>query len=163
MCPNCRATVDCAGEEPVVVAGGSLVSAAVASNPIGGGGSIRSKGAEELARSRRAARDEGHHRDSPWRRTCREIAKLYRLSPRETEIFFLIAKGRNAEFVQQKLVISMHTAKTHIANIYHKLGVHSSQEMLSLVEAFREEDIKARDAAEDAIERGGGLKALCER
>lgn len=164
VCPNCRATVDCAGEEPVVVAGGSLVSAAVASNPIGGGDSIRSKGAEELARSRRAARDEGHLRDSPWRRTCREIAKLYRLSPRETEIFFLIAKGRNAEFVQQKLVISMHTAKTHIANIYHKLGVHSSQEMLSLVEAFREEDIKARDAAEDAIERGGGgLKALCER
>ena len=61
------------------------------------------------------------------------------------EIFFLIAKGRNAEYVQQKLVISMHTAKTHIANIYHKLGVHSSQEMLSLIETFREEDIKSQE------------------
>lgn len=98
-------------------------------------------------RARLEARAESEKHDSPWRRTCREVAKLYRLSPRETEIFFLIAKGRNAEFVQQKLVISMHTAKTHIANIYHKLGVHSSQEMLSLVEAFREEDIKARRAA----------------
>lgn len=81
---------------------------------------------------------------TPWRRTCQGIADLYKLSPRETEIFFLIAKGRNAEFVQQKLVISMHTAKTHIANIYHKLGVHSSQEMLSLIETFREEDIKSQ-------------------
>ena len=83
--------------------------------------------------------------DTPWRRTCRGIAELYKLSPRETEIFFLIAKGRNAEYVQQKLVISMHTAKTHIANIYHKLGVHSSQEMLSLIETFREEDIKSQE------------------
>ncbi|WP_246600042.1 response regulator transcription factor [Gordonibacter massiliensis (ex Traore et al. 2017)] len=83
--------------------------------------------------------------DTPWRRTCRTIAELYKLSPRETEIFFLIAKGRNAEYVQQKLVISMHTAKTHIANIYHKLGVHSSQEMLSLIETFREEDIKSHE------------------
>lgn len=87
--------------------------------------------------------EESKKEDTPWRRTCRTIAELYRLSPRETEIFFLIAKGRNAEFVQKKLVISTHTAKTHIANIYHKLGVHSSQEMLSLVEDFREEERKA--------------------
>ncbi|WP_241963776.1 response regulator transcription factor [Gordonibacter sp. 28C] len=88
---------------------------------------------------------ESKRADTPWRRTCRNIAELYKLSPRETEIFFLIAKGRNAEYVQQKLVISMHTAKTHIANIYHKLGVHSSQEMLSLIETFREEDIKSHE------------------
>ena len=31
----------------------------------------------------------------------------------------------------------MHTAKTHIANIYHKLGVHSSQEMLSLIDVYK--------------------------
>lgn len=85
---------------------------------------------------------ENAKRDTPWRRVCHEIAVLYKLSPRETEIFLLIAKGRNAEYLQQKLVISTHTAKTHIANIYHKLGVHSSQEMLSLVESFKEQDKK---------------------
>ena len=79
-------------------------------------------------------------RDTPWRRTCNEVARIYKLSPRETEIFLLIAKGRNAEYVQQRLVISTHTAKTHIANIYHKLGVHSSQEMLSLVEDYKRQD-----------------------
>lgn len=80
---------------------------------------------------------DGAQRDTPWRRTCNEVARIYKLSPRETEIFLLIAKARNAEYVQQKLVISTHTAKTHIANIYHKLGVHSSQEMLSLVEDYK--------------------------
>ncbi|MCL2889375.1 MAG: helix-turn-helix transcriptional regulator [Eggerthellaceae bacterium] len=74
-----------------------------------------------------------------WKQSCYEVARLYRLSPREAEIFLLIAKGRNAEYVQQKLFISTHTVKTHIANIYHKLGVHSSQEMLSLIELFKEQ------------------------
>lgn len=76
---------------------------------------------------------------TPYRSACREIAELYHLSPRETEIFMLISKGRNAEYVQKELVISIHTAKTHIANIYHKLGVHSVQEMLTLIETFRDE------------------------
>lgn len=77
--------------------------------------------------------------DTPWRRVCHEIATLYRLSPRETEIFLLLAKGRNAEYIQQRLYISTHTAKTHIANIYRKLEVHSMQEMLDLIELFKEQ------------------------
>lgn len=155
VCPNCSATVDCSGESPLVLSL-SNQDAASDTEPEGGEGSVSKLArSEDYARAKQAARAEGDKHDSPWRRTCREVAKLYRLSPRETEIFFLIAKGRNADFVQQKLVISMHTAKTHIANIYHKLGVHSSQEMLSLVEAFREEDIKAREKAS-----GGGRSAL---
>lgn len=77
---------------------------------------------------------------TPWRTACQTIAKRYRLSPRETEIFMLVAKGRNADYIQQKLVISTHTAKTHIANIYHKLAIHSAQELLDLVEECRDED-----------------------
>ena len=76
---------------------------------------------------------------SPWRDACDEVAKRYRLSKRETEIFHIISKGRNAEFVSNELYISVHTAKTHIANIYQKLDVHSSQEMLDLIDAFRRE------------------------
>lgn len=75
---------------------------------------------------------------SHWKTTCSEIAKLYQLSPRETEVFMLLAKGRNVAFIQEDLVISPHTAKTHIANVYRKLEVHSSQELLDLVESFRE-------------------------
>lgn len=83
-------------------------------------------------------------RESPWRNACRAIAKWYQLSPRETEIFMLVAKGRNADYIQQELTISTHTAKTHIANIYHKLDVHSMQEVLDLVEKYRDENEPGR-------------------
>lgn len=75
--------------------------------------------------------------ESPWRHACNDIARQYQLSPREKEIFFLVAKGRNADYIQQELIISTHTVKTHIANIYRKLNVHSSQELLDLVEKVR--------------------------
>jgi len=71
-----------------------------------------------------------------WQEACVEVARVYQLSPRETEVFMLLGKGRNAEYIQGKLVISLHTAKSHIANIYQKLGVHSIQEMLDLIELF---------------------------
>ena len=57
------------------------------------------------------------------------------LTPRETEILALLAHGRNAAFLQEKLVLSRNTVKTHVANIYAKLGVHSQQELIDLVEA----------------------------
>ncbi|MDR2492819.1 MAG: LuxR C-terminal-related transcriptional regulator [Coriobacteriales bacterium] len=76
--------------------------------------------------------------NAPFKRLLEEVARTYRLSPRELEVFMLIAKGRNAEYIQQSLFISHHTAKTHIANIYHKLEVHSVQEMLTLIESFKD-------------------------
>lgn len=80
-------------------------------------------------------------REVPWQDACGELARLYQLSPRETEVFLLLAKGRNAEFIQGKLVISLHTAKSHIANIYQKLDVHSIQEMLDLIDLFIEDSL----------------------
>lgn len=64
------------------------------------------------------------------------ISKEYQLSRRETEILHYLARGRNAAFIQQKLVISPHTVKSHMYNIYGKLGVHSQQEILDLVESY---------------------------
>lgn len=46
----------------------------------------------------------------------------------------LMAKGRNAEYIQGALTISNYTAKTHIANIYRKCEVHSLQELIDEVE-----------------------------
>ncbi|MCL1847454.1 MAG: helix-turn-helix transcriptional regulator [Coriobacteriia bacterium] len=74
--------------------------------------------------------------DSSWRQACTGIAQAYQLSPRESEVFLLLARGRNAEYIQGQLVISLHTAKSHIANIYQKLGVHSIQEMLDLIDLY---------------------------
>lgn len=65
---------------------------------------------------------------------CAEVARAYRLTPRETEIMELLAHGRNGPFIQEKLVVSRNTVKTHVSNIYGKLGVHSQQELIDLVE-----------------------------
>lgn len=67
---------------------------------------------------------------------CAAVAKLYQLSPRETEILGFLAKGRNAAYIQEELTISPHTVKSHIYNIYRKLDIHSQQKLMDFVEEF---------------------------
>ena len=53
---------------------------------------------------------------------------------RETEILAMLARGRSAPFIAQELVISPNTVKTHVKHIYAKLGAHSQQEIIDLVD-----------------------------
>ncbi len=69
-----------------------------------------------------------------WTRQCALISAQYGLSPREGEVLRLLAKGRDAAYIATFFVISPHTAKTHIHNVYKKLGIHSQQELIDLVE-----------------------------
>lgn len=70
-------------------------------------------------------------------------AKRFGLSARETEVFELLAKGRNRVYISKTLFISDNTTRTHMKNVYRKLGVHSQQELIDLLEGKR-----AGDAAE---------------
>lgn len=63
-----------------------------------------------------------------------DIAKEFGLSKRETEVFCLLAKGRDTAYIQEKLFISSGTVCSHRDRIYRKLGIHSKQELLDLVE-----------------------------
>jgi len=72
-------------------------------------------------------------RDS-WDERCTRAARMFELSPRQTEVLALLAKGRNTGYIQEHLVISHYTAKAHIYNIYQKIGIHSRQELLTLIE-----------------------------
>lgn len=47
------------------------------------------------------------------------------LSGREIDILNLVAQGAGNEEIADKLFISKNTVKTHLLNIYTKLGVHS--------------------------------------
>lgn len=71
-----------------------------------------------------------------WHEKVEEFSNHYSLSPRQHEVLLLLAKGRNAEYIKEKLVISNHTAKAHIYNIYQKTDVNSRQELISLIEEF---------------------------
>lgn len=64
------------------------------------------------------------------------IARDFNLSRREHEILCYLAHGRNAAFIQRELLISIYTVKTHIANIYGKIGAHSMQDVIDLVEQY---------------------------
>lgn len=65
---------------------------------------------------------------------CSKVVKRYGLTPKEAEIVELLARGRNSQAIQEKLVVSRNTVKTHVKNIYLKLDVHSQQELIDLVE-----------------------------
>jgi len=67
-------------------------------------------------------------------RGCDSVAEKYKLTPREIDVLALLARGRNGHAIQEKLVVSRSTVKTHVRNIYTKLDVHSQQELIDLVE-----------------------------
>ncbi len=62
------------------------------------------------------------------------LATESKLTPREVEVFGLLARGRSVPYIRDALVISRETAATHTKHIYAKLGVHSRQELIDLVQ-----------------------------
>ena len=68
---------------------------------------------------------------------CGKIALRQSLTPREAEVFELLARGRDVAYIAVELGISKNTASVHRRNLYAKLDIHSQQELLSLVECER--------------------------
>ena len=76
-------------------------------------------------------------RAGTWTRSCLDIAARFGLSQRETDVLFLLAKGRTIAFIADELGVSFNTAKSHIRHVYVKIGVHTKSELLDLVEQGR--------------------------
>jgi len=71
---------------------------------------------------------------------CNQVAQRYNLSARENEVLILLAKGRNAHYVANTLIISEGTARTHIMHIYRKMDIKSQQVLMDKVEQALEEN-----------------------
>lgn len=82
-----------------------------------------------------------------WRRSCEDLCDAFGLSSREREVFALCAKGRDSAYICSALYISAHTVKSHVYHIYNKIGIHSQQELISMVEQ-RAEELK-REASQE--------------
>jgi DNA-binding NarL/FixJ family response regulator len=53
-----------------------------------------------------------------------------RLTPREKQVFKLLAEGRTSREISKYLTISLKTAMTHRANLMEKLGMHSRSDLI---------------------------------
>ncbi len=65
------------------------------------------------------------------------------LTPREAEVFGLLARGKNKKAISEELVLSENTIKTHITKVYRKFGVASQQELIAAVEQRVETEKRA--------------------
>jgi len=63
--------------------------------------------------------------DDPTDRKRSQVHRIARLTPREVEVFHLVAQGMSNHEVAQQLVISPKTASVHVSRILSKLGVNS--------------------------------------
>lgn len=66
---------------------------------------------------------------------CDQIGNRFGLTQREKEILFCISLGYSMRKTSEVLYISTSTVHTHTATIYRKLGVHSRQEVIDLIDA----------------------------
>lgn len=64
---------------------------------------------------------------------CTELSQEYHLSSRESEVLLLLAWGKSTLGIERALTISNNTVKTHVRNIYSKLGIHSRGELDALI------------------------------
>ena len=62
------------------------------------------------------------------------LGQKYRLTQREIELIPLLKEMNNARSISEQLLIAQTTVKSHMRNIYQKLGVHSQAELAQLVE-----------------------------
>ncbi|HEX3227201.1 MAG TPA: LuxR C-terminal-related transcriptional regulator [Gaiellaceae bacterium] len=62
----------------------------------------------------------------------RELRRKQGLTPRELEVFELLAQGRSNRSIAETLFISESTAKLHVRHIFEKLGVHSRAEAVAV-------------------------------
>jgi len=66
---------------------------------------------------------------------CDAVAERYGLTEREKDVLVLLSRGRSVRYIADDLVISEATAKTHVSRIYRKVGTHSRQELIDIVES----------------------------
>ncbi len=72
---------------------------------------------------------------SDFGEACKALADAAGLSARETEIMILLARGNSQKHISEVLFLALGTVQWYAKTIYRKLGVHSKQELINLVNA----------------------------
>ncbi|MGX2993316.1 response regulator transcription factor [Streptomyces sp. JNUCC 64] len=75
-----------------------------------------------------------HYLDRPTPGPARTVG-LGHLTPRETDVLLLVARGRSNDEIAQDLVLSVKTVKTHIGNLLAKLRARDRAQLV--IAAYR--------------------------
>lgn len=65
---------------------------------------------------------------------CAAVSAEAGLSPREAEVLVYLARGFTPAYIAKTLVLSISTVRTHVRNIYRKLGVGKREELIHLID-----------------------------
>lgn len=87
-----------------------------------------------LGNSKRMAEEELSRRARAFKLATHQIACEAGLSPREEEVFHLVALGKDRTEICEILGIATNTLKAHTRNVYVKLGIHSKKDAANMVE-----------------------------
>lgn len=80
--------------------------------------------ASEAGRTDGAEASEAANDEHELAARCAWAARAFDLTRREEDVLVLLASGRTASEVARELVVSSNTVKTHIRNLYRKLGIN---------------------------------------
>lgn len=78
-----------------------------------------------------------------------QIRTRYGLTPREEDMILYLLSGYSRQKIAQELFIAESTVKSHINNLYKKLGIHKRDDLLDMVVEFQE--IEAEDRNEGSV------------
>lgn len=68
---------------------------------------------------------------------CAAVAREGGLTEREAEVLVCLARGRTKAYIAEALFVTENTVRSHVRNIYSKLGIHTRQQLIDLVESPR--------------------------
>ena len=81
----------------------------------------------------RSPQDEGEQTLNDLVRRCAEIGEEHGLTKREIEVIQLICLGRSKSYIADTFDIAENTVRGYAKNAYRKLGIHSRQDLLTIV------------------------------
>lgn len=79
---------------------------------------------------------------------CERLSAENGLTAREAEVLGEFARGRSSSYIANEMGLSQQTVKTHLKHVYQKVGVHSKQDLLDMLEAAETEDEEKSGRAE---------------
>ena len=74
-----------------------------------------------------------------------EVREQYQLTPREKEVVELIYRGRTNREIAEMLFLSESTVKTHVYNIFRKMGVKNRVGILCIINEETMEQMEDRE------------------